>query len=152
MTGCVGCGGIGGGGAEALMPRFQTEVTRSPFYGKRKPPTLSLQLLAAHLPLCLLLLRAFPGSLSWLPSQASWTGPLPRHDDMTCYLVSRLLNGSLEAPVLPTLLSLLQPSKYNFLSLYSFFTGITETQFTLVQVRKGVYRLLKLKILDYIWL
>ena len=38
---------------------------------------------------------------------------------------------------------------YFFLSLYSlFFTGITETQFTLVQVRKGVYRLLKLKILD----
>ena len=50
------------------------------------------QLLAAHLPLCPLLLRVFPGSLSWLPSQASGQSPCrPTCDDMTCYPVSPIL-------------------------------------------------------------
>lgn len=80
-----------GGGAEALMPRFQTEVTRSPFYGKRKPPTLSPApgSTPSSLPAAA---ESVPWEFVLAPKSSFWTGPLPPTcDDMTCYPVSQLL-------------------------------------------------------------
>ena len=63
-------------GAEVLMPRFQTKVDRSPFYGKRKPPTLSPApgSTPSSLPTAA---KSVPWEFVLASKSSFWTEPLP---------------------------------------------------------------------------